>query len=106
MIDFTQPIRSVRTKTRLYVVGHDRDGARLDLRKDSHWKSGVLYGRDGEPIEYSPMGPVENFEEESPFEEIVDVAEARQREEEAAERQRFNAQVQDDLADNELFGLF
>lgn len=106
MIDFDLPIRSVRTQTRLYVVGREREGARLDLRKDSHFKSGILYGYDGMPVdEHSPMGPVENFDD-SPFTAIIDVKEEELERLNREAVQRFNAKVQEELGESELFGLF
>lgn len=97
-IDFTKPIRTKRSKLRLYPLsfGHF---VILGTIKDSHWKSGNEYRKDGTPTdEDCPWGPVENFEE-SPFEYVVDVHEER-------ERERFEAHVLEELGDNELFGLF
>lgn len=100
MIRSDQPIRTKRTHKRLFFKGMNGAWLRLDTRRDGPQSSGVLYGPYGEPAEAScPWGEVENFEEESPFLEVVDVKEK-------AERERFAAHVQDELGDNELFGLF
>lgn len=106
-IDFTKPIRSKLSGRRLYVVAREGSTqARLDYQKDAHWKSGVLYGIDGFPVDHeAPQVEVENFEDD-PFESVVDVVELREEREAEEERERFNAQVQEELGDNELFGLF
>lgn len=99
-IDPKKPIRTKRSKRRMFVVGRDHDGVRLDFRQYSHPTAGTLFGWDGQPAnEDCPLGPVENYEEESPFLSVEDVKEK-------AERERFNAHVQDELGDHELFGLF
>jgi hypothetical protein len=107
MIDFTKPLRTKLSGRRLYVVAREGSTqARLDYRKDSHWKSGTLYGLDGLPVDYeAPQIEVENFEDD-PFVEVVDVRERRRQRQEREAVERFNAQVQEELGDHALFGLF
>jgi hypothetical protein len=101
LIDTDKPIRTVRSKRRMFVVGERAGlGLRLDFRQYSHPTAGTLFGWDGQPVDDDcPLGPIENYEEESPFLDVVDVHEKR-------EREAFQARVQDELGDHELFGLF
>ncbi|SFJ48307.1 hypothetical protein SAMN03159338_1519 [Sphingomonas sp. NFR04] len=58
MIDFSLPIRTVRTRRRLYVTG----GQRLDTRPDAIG-TGFVYGALGSPVdEGCPWGKIETFD--------------------------------------------
>jgi hypothetical protein len=100
MLRSDEPIRTKRTHKRLFFKGMNGGYLRLDTRQDSPWSSGVLYAPSGDPADDAcPWGPVENFEEESPFLDVVDIKEK-------AEREQFQRHIQEELGDNELFGLF
>lgn len=94
-IDWDKPIRTVRSKRRLYVVGWRSNRHRLlDTVQGSSF-DGFPYMKDGSPVDPDlPWGRIENFED-SPFEAVIDTQLEREREAFA-----------EAMGDNELFGMF
>lgn len=97
MIDWASPVRTARSKRRLYVVGWTDRGPQLDAEPDA--RSGVPYLRNGEPQGAIPWGAVENFDPaEGLFDGWHDVPSPAAR--------RFEREQRETHEDNPLFGLF
>jgi hypothetical protein len=103
VIDFSRPIRTVRSKRQLFVTGRRSDGSvMVDTTNSGHPMTGFAYDYDGFPMaEGCPLGRIENAPAETPFIEITEVctpADLRRRREFAAALEANH--------DNPLWGAF
>lgn len=102
MIDYSRPIRTVRSKRQLYVTGWHHQGRTLDTRYTGHNCTGFAYDYEGNPVdEACPWGAIENIPEESPFIEVVQVSTPEER-----RKQRELAAEIEKNQDNPLWGAF